>query len=745
AMATGSGLFNPSNLAYDPQLLKISHLSPAQLRPLNNDSTPVAGPLAKLFPELKDRPWFPGIGDGAASNLGSGATQPGFAALNVGTSAALRVIRSSGPAIAPLGLFCYRLDPQRFLVGGAVSNAGNLRSWCLRELQLPDAAATEIALANRPSPAHGLVVLPFWNPERAPTWDEDATGSIHGLRQHSSSLDILQAITEATYHRLAKIADLLLASDPSTPTKFIVSGGIQRSPTSLQRLADVLGKPLHPNDEMEASLRGAAIFAIEKLGLPSPSSPLQKPLKPRQKYAALYAIERAKLQSLEALLAPTPTPTQSPQSPKGARPQFPHAPPPPPRPSPLPPHSRPPRNLPSSPKYPLAGQRRQRPLPRFWLVSEDNGRFLGCYGDPLAHTPTLDQLAKNGVLYERCFAMPVCAPSRFTLITGLYPVTSGPAHHMRAKGSPPPNLQGFPALLRNAGFYTSNHSKTDYNCPLKPSEIWDGSHYKNRPPHQPFFSVFNHEVTHESCLFPTKEIPTVDPAKISVPPYQPDTPEIRADWARYYSHIAQLDSQIAAKLQDLATAGLAEDTIIFYYSDNGGVLPRSKRFLHESGTHVPLIVYYPPKWQHLAPAPPGSRIKDPVHFIDFAPTVLSLLGIPIPAYFQGHPFAGPAKSPPQPFVFCMRDRMDESFDTIRSVADSRYLYIHNYRPDRPYVPFLHYMFQARGYQSWARLAQANQLTPATAMFWGEKPPEELYDSLNDPHNIHNLATDPAQL
>ncbi|MEI8109218.1 MAG: sulfatase-like hydrolase/transferase, partial [Verrucomicrobiota bacterium] len=294
-------------------------------------------------------------------------------------------------------------------------------------------------------------------------------------------------------------------------------------------------------------------------------------------------------------------------------------------------------------------------------------------------------------------------------------------------------------------FYTSNHSKTDYNCPLKPSEIWDGSHYKNRPPNQPFFSVFNHEVTHESCLFPTKEIPTVDPAKISVPPYQPDTPEIRADWARYYSHIAQLDSQIAAKLQELATAGLAEDTIIFYYSDNGGVLPRSKRFLHESGTHVPLIVYYPPKWQHLAPAPPGSRIKDPVHFIDFAPTVLSLLGIPIPAYFQGHPFAGPAKSPPQPFVFCMRDRMDESFDTIRSVADSRYLYIHNYRPDRPYVPFLHYMFQARGYQSWARLAQANQLTPATAMFWGEKPPEELYDSLTDPHNIHNLATDPAQL
>ncbi len=382
-----------------------------------------------------------------------------------------------------------------------------------------------------------------------------------------------------------------------------------------------------------------------------------------------------------------------------------------------------------------------------WLVSEDNDCFLGCYGDQTAKTPTLDKLATEGVLYERCFAMPVCAPSRFTLVTGMYPTTCGPAHHMRAQGRIPSWLKGFPALLRAAGYYTSNKSKTDYNAPISVKEAWDAcgnqAHYRKRAGGQPFFSVFNHEVTHESCLFPENEPAQFDPAKMRIPPYQPDTPEIRADWARYYSRLAQLDIQIAAKLKELADAGLAEDTIVFYYSDNGGVLPRSKRFLQESGTHVPLIVYYPPKWRHLAPAPPGSRIKDPVHFIDFAPTVLSLAGITIPEYMQGRAFAGSAKAAPNEFVFCTRDRMDERYDMMRSVMDSRWLYIHNYRPDLPYVQPIKYMFQARGYQSWARLAREGKLTPATSMFWGEKPAEELYDMGADPDNVHNLAPDPA--
>lgn len=382
-----------------------------------------------------------------------------------------------------------------------------------------------------------------------------------------------------------------------------------------------------------------------------------------------------------------------------------------------------------------------------WLVSEDNDPLLGCYGDRWARTPTLDKLAREGVLYERCFTQPVCAPSRFTLITGMYPVTCGPAQHMRASGKIPSWLKGFPTYLRAAGYYTANNAKTDYNSPIQIREAWDASgkqaHWRQRAPDQPFFSVFNHEVTHESCLFPKNEPSRFAAADIRVPAYQPDTPEIRADWARYYTRLAQLDQQIAAKLKDLADAGLAEDTIVFYYSDNGGVLPRSKRFLQESGTHVPLIVYFPPKWRYLAPAAPGSRIKDPVHFVDFAPTVLSLAGVKIPDYMQGRAFAGKSKAAPNEFVFCSRDRMDERYDMMRSVMDQRWLYIHNYRPDLPYVQPLSYMFQARGYESWAGMARAGKLTPATAMFWGEKPTEELYDMLADPDSVHNLAGDPA--
>lgn len=387
-----------------------------------------------------------------------------------------------------------------------------------------------------------------------------------------------------------------------------------------------------------------------------------------------------------------------------------------------------------------------------WVVSEDNHTYLGCYGDARARTPTLDKLAREGVLYERCFAMPVCAPSRFTLISGMYPTSCGPAEHMRASGRIPSWLQGFPALLRAAGYFTSNNAKTDYNSPVSIKDAWNAqgktAHWRKRPEAaQPFFSVFNHEVTHESCLFPEQELPLdfqpTDPATVRIPPYQPDTPEIRADWARYYDHMRLMDAQVAAKLKDLEKDGLAEDTIVFYYADNGGVLPRSKRFLQQSGTNVPLIVYYPPKWRHLAPAAPGSRVREPVHFVDFAPTVLSLAGVKIPAYMEGHAFAGPAKARPNDYVFCTRDRMDTSYDMMRSAMDSRWLYIRNFRPDLPYVQPLEYMFKARGYQSWARLAEQGKLTPETARFWGRKPAEELYDMDHDPDSVKNLAADPA--
>ena len=199
-----------------------------------------------------------------------------------------------------------------------------------------------------------------------------------------------------------------------------------------------------------------------------------------------------------------------------------------------------------------------------WLTSEDNGPFLGCYGDSLARTPTLDRLARDGVMFERCFAQPVCAPSRFTLITGLYAASCGPAEHMRAQGQIPAWLKGFPALLREAGYYTVNNAKTDYNSPLRVGEAWNESnkraHWRNRSdPGQPFFSVFNHEVTHESCLFPEKDsdlpFPATDPARIRVPAYQPDTPEVRADWARYYDHMALLDRANRGQTASVGASG----------------------------------------------------------------------------------------------------------------------------------------------------------------------------------------------
>jgi gluconokinase len=301
-MATGTGLFNPVKLDWDAAMLRRCGVARGQLRPLSDEPSMIGGALAAQFPELAGVPWFPGIGDGAASNLGSGATRPGLAAINVGTSAALRVMREGRDARAPFGLFCYRVDARRYLVGGAVSNAGNLRAWCLRELRLEAGDALEEQLASRPGPSHGLTVLPFWTAERAPTWNEDQPGIINGIGQHTTALDLLQAITEASYHRLARIAELLLADEPAVP-KILVSGGIQKSRVAMQRLADVLGQPIYANPEPEASIRGAAIFALEKLGMRVPDLRSGQPVRPRARIAALYSAAREQQIALEARMA----------------------------------------------------------------------------------------------------------------------------------------------------------------------------------------------------------------------------------------------------------------------------------------------------------------------------------------------------------------------------------------------------------------------------------------------------------
>lgn len=385
-----------------------------------------------------------------------------------------------------------------------------------------------------------------------------------------------------------------------------------------------------------------------------------------------------------------------------------------------------------------------------WIVSEDNGPFLGAYGDPVARTPTLDRLAREGVLFENCFSTaPVCAPSRFTLISGMYATSCGPANHMRAQGKGPRGMRGFPGYLRDAGYYCTNNAKTDYNAPIDVGDAWDESsreaHWRKRPRGKPFFSVFNNEVTHEGQLFPEArsrytplERPT-DPARVRLPAYHPDAPEFRSDWAAYYDQMARLDGQVAALLAQLEADGLGDDTIVFYYSDNGGVLPRSKRFAYDSGLHVPLIVRFPATFRHLAPGGPGSRISAPVSFVDFAPTMLALAGVPLPAYFQGSAFAGGAAARPKQYAFGFRDRMDERYDMVRTVRDARYRYVRNYMPHRVHGQHVEYMFRMPSVQAWARLNAEGRLRGPQQAFWREKPAEELYDLQSDRDEVNNLA------
>jgi len=302
AMASGTGLFNATKLTWEADLLKFCEIDAAHLPAVSDEPTPVQGRLAQQFPELKDVPWFPGIGDGLAANLGCGASEPGFAAISVGTSAAVRVLREGKEAQAPFGLFAYRVDAKRYLVGGAISNASNLQAWCGREMKLPDEATIEAEFAKRQAPEHGLVVLPFWTPERAPTWDEDAPGAIHGIGQHTTSLDLLQALMEASYQRLARIA-ARLAEEKQEISKIIVSGGIERIASALQRLSDVLGETIYASEETEVALRGAAVYAWERLGYKPAAAKIGRAIRPRAKCVKLYAAEREKQRRLEEALA----------------------------------------------------------------------------------------------------------------------------------------------------------------------------------------------------------------------------------------------------------------------------------------------------------------------------------------------------------------------------------------------------------------------------------------------------------
>jgi uncharacterized sulfatase len=399
---------------------------------------------------------------------------------------------------------------------------------------------------------------------------------------------------------------------------------------------------------------------------------------------------------------------------------------------------------------PVAQAAADAPRPNIlWLTSEDHGPHMGCYGDTFATTPNVDRLASRGTVYRHCWSnAPVCAPARTTLISGMYPPSTG-GEHMRSMVPYPAGKKMYPQFLREVGYYCTNVSKTDYNLE-QPGEVWDkpggNTPWTKCKKGQPFFAVFNCNKSHESQVRKRPHTQVHDPAKVRVPAYHPDTPEVREDWAQYYDVVSEADAEAGEHLDDLAEAGLTEDTIVFYYADHGSGMPRNKRWPRESGLHVPLVVYIPDKFKELR-SPDykvGGSSERLVSFVDFAPTVLSLVGIKPPDWMQGHAFLGKFQASPQPYLFGFRGRMDERYDMVRCVTDGRYVYIRNYRPDLIYGQHLAYMWETPTTRVWEKLFQEGKLNEAQSAFWKTKPPEELYDLSNDPDEVKNIAGEASE-
>ncbi|HVR83153.1 MAG TPA: sulfatase-like hydrolase/transferase [Planctomycetota bacterium] len=380
-----------------------------------------------------------------------------------------------------------------------------------------------------------------------------------------------------------------------------------------------------------------------------------------------------------------------------------------------------------------------------WIVSEDNDPFLGCYGDPRARTPRLDGLAAEGVLYTHAFAnAPVCAPSRSTLITGMYASTLGTLH-MRSRYRVPAEIGYYCTYLRNAGYYCMNPGKTDYNIAGTDLEPWQkGKTWSDAPPGKPWMLVLNNFTTHESALHGSTVHPEFLKEPFPLPPYHPDTPEIRSNWVEYYRDMTKMDGEMGEILDRLSAAGLADDTIVFYYSDHGGILPRSKRYVYDSGLHVPLIIRFGKHFQNLAPAPPGTKLDRLVSFVDLAPSLLSLAGAEIPRHLQGAAFLGPKSAAPRSTVFGFRGRMDERTDLSYTIRDSRYRYIRNYLPHRIYGQRLDYLWKMPAMASWEKAYKEGKCDQAQSAFWRAKPTEELYDEVADPYEVRNLADLPEE-
>jgi len=392
-----------------------------------------------------------------------------------------------------------------------------------------------------------------------------------------------------------------------------------------------------------------------------------------------------------------------------------------------------------------------------WIISEDNSHhYLEHFFPGGAPTPNIVEMAKHGVTYDHAFSnAPVCSVARTTLITGCYAPRIGTQYHRRSALAPmPEGVRMFPAYLREAGYYTTNNSKKDYNA-IEGKGVWDDSskkaHWRNRKSGQPFFHKVSYANSHEGGLhFSKQQMESqktyTDPASIPLPPYHPDTPTFRYTHARYHDNIKKIDELVGEVIQQLQDDGELENTFVFYFGDHGGVLPRGKGYAFESGLHIPLVVRIPDNFKHLANAKNGARAKGFVSFIDFGPTLLNIAGIPSPQGIDGKPFIGKNVQwedvEKRDTAFGYADRFDEKYDLVRTLRKGNFAYQRNYQPFNFDSLQNDYRYKMIAYREWRDLFKAGKLNNAQSQFHLPRPAEALYDIKTDPHEIKNLAGDP---
>lgn len=377
-----------------------------------------------------------------------------------------------------------------------------------------------------------------------------------------------------------------------------------------------------------------------------------------------------------------------------------------------------------------------------WILAEDIGPDLSCYGCPAVETPNLDQFAAQGSRFLRAFTTsPVCSTSRSAMITGRHQSSIGAHQHRTRPRNPlPDGVETLPQLLSKAGWYCAlgcgYSSKTDFNFKTAPS-LFDGKDWSGRAEGQPFFAQITIGNTHRSWKGDPQN--PVDPAKVEIPPYYPDEPLVRADWALGLGEIQVMDRKVGKILERLDREGLADDTVVVFIGDNGRCHPRGKQFLYDGGVHVPLIIRWP---DTIGPATVRAELAST---IDITATILEIAGVAVPDGMQGRSLLD-ATMPARNAVFASRGKMDATHDAMTMMRTATHKYILNRMPERPWCQFNNY--KEMQYPTLALLqlrALEGKLTPQQAQFVAaSKPPEELYDLRSDPHELHNLATDPAQ-